>query len=226
MQVFLSKENIGKLTKTGNTIVQLSPSVITLGSKQYSSGNLSCDLSVSGVGGIDSGFVAGTNLYYIYIVLDTTSKLIISTSNKKPLGFALFKKVGALFTTPSGEIRDHYNINDQDPNEVKSFMTINGGGGSPEIDTVGGTNIFETPVTKTSPGRYTIDYIPDYFSERPGASVSTRGGRFAGVSSQGTIGGVDIAIDSTGGSPTDDDFTVFINPHGNDIVPRIDWTDY
>lgn len=51
MQVFANKESLGTLTKTGNTTVQLSPSVITIGARQYSTGNLVCNTAVSGAGG-------------------------------------------------------------------------------------------------------------------------------------------------------------------------------
>lgn len=226
MQVFLTREKLGRVTKTGNTTVQLSNSMLTLGAKQYSSGSIICDLSLSGAGGLDTGSVQGTTLYYIYVVLDTTPKLIASLSNQKPTGFTVCKKVGALFTTPSGNIRDHYNLNEQDPNEIKSFMTTGGGGGSPAIDTIGGRNIFQTPITDSGVGNYTVDYIADYFSERPSVIVSTRGDRFHGITTQGTLTNFNIRIDNTAGSSTDDDFTIHINPHGNDRVSTIDWTDY
>lgn len=105
MQVFLNKERIGNLTKTGNTTVRLSPSVITLGAKQYSTGNLTCDITLSGAGGIDSGSVQASKAYYLYAVVDSgTVKLIASLSGTQPLGFSTNKKIGGLFTNGSSQV--------------------------------------------------------------------------------------------------------------------------
>ena len=125
MQVFLAKEKTGVLTKTGNTTTQYSSSVLTLGAKQYSSGNLVCDTSVSGVGGLDAGSVAANTLYYVYAVVDTTVKLIASTSEQKPSGYLVQIKVGAFETDGSSNIRDAYKIgNDVDSNWANFTMEI------------------------------------------------------------------------------------------------------
>ena len=107
MQVFANKENIGTISKTGNTTVQLSPSVITLGAKQYNTGTLNCDLSTSGAEGLDTGSIVSWTAYYIYAILDGTEvKLIASLSNSQPLGFTLYKLVGGIFTNSSSQIEE------------------------------------------------------------------------------------------------------------------------
>lgn len=103
MQVFPIRENLGTLSKIGNTIVQLSASTLTLGARQYSNtSNITADLTVSGIGGLDSGSAAASTLYYIYAVenLDALA-LILSTSANGPSGYNNFKELGKIFTDNS-----------------------------------------------------------------------------------------------------------------------------
>lgn len=100
-QVFANKERLGTLTKTGNTTVQLSPSVITLGGKQYSTGNLTCDLSTD----LDTGSVQPNTAYYIYAVVVSGSVVLKASLNSSaPVGFNDSKKAGALFTNGSSQV--------------------------------------------------------------------------------------------------------------------------
>ena len=105
MQVFSNKESIGNLTKTGNTTVQLSPSVITIGAKQYISGNLDCDTSTSGVGGLDTGAAQNWKKYYVYAVVDSGNSVIIaSLSDSNPLGYNKYVLVGDFKTDGSAQV--------------------------------------------------------------------------------------------------------------------------
>ena len=105
MQVFIQKENKGNLTKTSATTVQLAPSTITIGAKQYTSANLVCDTGVTGVGGIDNGTLNNSALYYIYAVVDLgVSKLVASESASAPAGFSVYQKAGAFKTDGSGDV--------------------------------------------------------------------------------------------------------------------------
>jgi len=113
MQVFKNKEKLGIFTKTGNTTGQYSSSVLTLGAKQYSSGNLVLDTSISGAGGIDTGSIAANTLYYVYAIVDAGAvKLIASTNEQKPSGYSVQIKVGAFETDGSSNIRNGYKIGD------------------------------------------------------------------------------------------------------------------
>lgn len=106
LQVFANKEKIGKITKTGNTTAQLASSVITVGTKQYTTGNLTLDTSIVGNGGIDVS-VQNYTFYYVYAIEDVGAiHLIASTSEQKPAGYSKYKKVGAFYTKESGQILD------------------------------------------------------------------------------------------------------------------------
>lgn len=101
MQVFINKEKIGTLSKTGNTTVQLSNSVLTIGAKQYSTGSLVLDISVD----VDTGSPQSIKGYYIYAVVDSGNvKLIASLSNTNPLGYNFYKLIGAFFTDISSQV--------------------------------------------------------------------------------------------------------------------------
>lgn len=120
MQVFASKERLGKLTQTGNSTVQLSSSVITLGAKQYTSGNLTCDISSSGAGGLDTGMEQSGKYYYVYAIVDTGSMaLVCSLSEQGPTGYSHYKKVGAFVNNYSGDIEQPLNIGEQPDSEVR-----------------------------------------------------------------------------------------------------------
>ena len=104
-QVFPNKESIGVLSKTAALTFDLSASVITIGARQYTTGVLSCDLAVSGVGGLDTGAVAANSVYYIYAVVDSGSVVLIASLDPvNPLGYTLFKKLGAANTNGVPEI--------------------------------------------------------------------------------------------------------------------------
>lgn len=96
-QVFANKEKVGNLTKLNATQVQLSPSVITIGAKQYQTSNLICDLSISGAGGLDTGNIQSNQLYYVYVIVELgITKLIASINSTIPVGFTLQRKIGAI----------------------------------------------------------------------------------------------------------------------------------
>jgi hypothetical protein len=102
-QVF-GPDSIGSLTKTGANVVSLSASTITIGGLQYDTGTLSCDISTSGFGGLDSGSLLTHYLYYVHAVIQSGSPgLVASTSKTSPAGFNASKLVGAFY---SSEIPD------------------------------------------------------------------------------------------------------------------------
>ena len=128
MQVFQNKENIGKLTKTSNTTVQLSSSTITLGAKQYSTSNLTCNPSVSGVGGLDTGSEQSAKYYYVYAVINSGSVVLVcSLSNQKPSGYSTYKKVGAFVNDFDGNVEQVLNIGQQPDSEILLGESIGSG---------------------------------------------------------------------------------------------------
>lgn len=107
MQVFQQRENIADLTKTGNTTLQLLSSVITIGGLQYTTGVLICDLSTFGAGGIDTGSIQNSTIYYIYAVIDSGSPALVASINPtQPTGFAQYKKIDRVVVGNSGIIFD------------------------------------------------------------------------------------------------------------------------
>lgn len=104
-QVFANRESVGVLTKTGNTTVRLSPSVITIGARQYVTGNLVCDTGISGAGGLDTGSVQARLKYYVYAVVDAgVAKLICSLSSSQPTGFSVFKFIDVFSTDENSNV--------------------------------------------------------------------------------------------------------------------------
>lgn len=101
MQVFLNKERVGSLTKTGNTTVRLSPSVITLGGKQYGTGNLTCDIATD----LDTGSVQANKVYYVYAVVQSGSVVLRASLNiANPVGYIDAKYVGAIQLSNTSQI--------------------------------------------------------------------------------------------------------------------------
>ena len=104
-QVFANKENFGALTKFSNTVVQLAPSVITIGAKQYTTGILDCDTGISGIGGLDTGVAQNWKTYYVYAVVSASNAILItSLSSINPLGYTSFTLVGNFKTDGSAQV--------------------------------------------------------------------------------------------------------------------------
>jgi len=92
-------DNLGELSITSNSTLELADSYLRLGGQAYQTGVLVLDTSVSGVGGLDLGAVQPSTAYRIYVVLDAgVPKIIGSIDETSPLGFLVFSKVG-VFTT-------------------------------------------------------------------------------------------------------------------------------
>lgn len=63
---------------------------------------LTVTTSVSGIGGLDTGAIAASSLYYVYLVNGVS--LIASLSATSPTGFTIYRKVGAFFTDSGSSI--------------------------------------------------------------------------------------------------------------------------
>lgn len=132
MQVFRSREKVGDLTKLNITSVELAASTLTIGGRQYTTGILTCDLSTSGVGGLDTGVVAANSVYYVYAVSQTS--LIASLSIVNPVGYAGAKYVGAIQTDNAAEIIMVSQSEDFDTAYSPYTPTFSGFGVPPTID--------------------------------------------------------------------------------------------
>jgi hypothetical protein len=93
-------EKIGTLTKTSTTQVQLTgSSIIKLGGQQRSLVNPTLLISVSGIGGLDTGVIAASSFYYVYAIYNGSTVGIVASLNAiSPTGFTRYKKVGAFYT--------------------------------------------------------------------------------------------------------------------------------
>jgi hypothetical protein len=97
-------EKIGTLTRTSNTTVQLTGnSLVKLGGQQRVLQSPSLSTAASGIGGLDTGSIANSTLYYVYAVFNgSATGLVASTSSVAPTGFTRSKKVGAFTTDTTG----------------------------------------------------------------------------------------------------------------------------
>jgi hypothetical protein len=88
LQDLLEQDRFAKFTKTSNTTATL--------------GSLTLNTAILGAGGLDTGSIAASTLYYVYTIVDSNSiKLIASISSTSPTGFTQYKKVGAFITDSS-----------------------------------------------------------------------------------------------------------------------------
>ncbi len=136
MQVFTNRESIGAITKFSNTIIRLAPSTITMMGIQLSNlANLSCDISSSGAGGLDTGSVAANSDYYLYAVNNSgTMALVASLSPSSPSGFSQYKKIGFIATNNSSQVMK---VIDRDTGVMKlsQFIHYHGGEGHGSVAT-------------------------------------------------------------------------------------------
>ena len=104
------KETIATLTLSSTTQVTLvGRSVVKLGGLYKVLNSPSLSTATTGIGGLDTGAVAASTLYYVYAVSDgTTEGIVASTSSTSPSGFTRYKKVGAFYTNSSNAVSSIY----------------------------------------------------------------------------------------------------------------------
>lgn len=97
---FYGSEILPNLTKTGSLTLQASSmNVQVKGLGVRTTGFLNLNMAVNGLNGLDTGAVAINNYYYVYVVISGVSVgLVASLSSSAPVGFLIYKKVGALNT--------------------------------------------------------------------------------------------------------------------------------
>ena len=104
-QVFTSKENIGTLSKTSNTIITLTPSRVTIGGLQYINlANVTINTGTTGIGGLDTGSIQANKVYNVFAVPNSGFLGIIASLNSSPTGYSNFTKIGSFSTDGSSEV--------------------------------------------------------------------------------------------------------------------------
>jgi hypothetical protein len=104
---FFGQEKITKLVKASNDVVSLpAGSTTRVGGR---AANLTAALNisrlVSGFGGLDTGSIANSTFYYVYLIHNGTNfGLVASTSSASPVGYTSYRKMGAFYTDTTGNI--------------------------------------------------------------------------------------------------------------------------
>jgi hypothetical protein len=110
----LVPEEISDLTITGALTLSLDSSIVNIGGQQYRTAvSSSLDMSVSGIGGLDTGAIAADTDYFVYTVLDGISEtplLVASLANEDmgPTGFTTWRLIGAFNTDGSSQVDSVY----------------------------------------------------------------------------------------------------------------------
>jgi len=110
---FFGEEIIKSLTKTGATTLQLEAGsrlrVGGLGVVLDSARNL--DFGTTGLGGLDTGSIAASTLYYTYVVISGSQVgLVASISASGPSGFLVFREIGKVLTDTTPELYTPVNL--------------------------------------------------------------------------------------------------------------------
>ena len=130
-------EKIGTLTATSTTQVQLTgDSIIKLGGQQRVLTSPTLLISVSGIGGLDTGAIAARTLYYVYAVYNgTIVGIVASLSSTLPTGFTRYKKVGVFTTDASSLIYESQGLKSEIIPEPSSLVKLDTGNGHGSTNT-------------------------------------------------------------------------------------------
>lgn len=166
------QETIGTLTLSSTTQVALvGRSVVKLGGLFKILNSPSLSISTTGIGGLDTGAVAASTLYYVYAVSNGTSDgIVASLSNQSPTGFTRYKKVGAFVTDGSSVVGKVY-FSGEIANPKRYKITFSGSYNPPGNSTylVTGHSVLTvdspllTPSNSANPG---LRYPAGYYGKR------------------------------------------------------------
>ena len=107
MQYFPSDELIKSIIGTGANTLELPPgSALRVGGQFYEVSNtLGLDMTVSGLGGLDTGTTTASTDYYIYMVEDAdVLYLVASLDPYAPTGFPAYRRIGKIETDAASEL--------------------------------------------------------------------------------------------------------------------------
>jgi len=125
MGQIIQAEKIGALSKVSDSVVQLAFSIVNLGGQQYRPEDIQCDLTASGIGGLDTGSVAASTKYNVYFSKLAGTTGLIASKSDSPSGVDYFSLVGYALTNSSSIIEDVYVVGSSDDIEKKNAI-ING----------------------------------------------------------------------------------------------------
>lgn len=94
-QVFKNKESIGDFTQVSQGNYQLGLSTITIGALQYTTDAIkTLDLSITGLGGLDTGSLAGDTTYKVFAVAVSGDIGLVASTASQPLGYTSYVDLG------------------------------------------------------------------------------------------------------------------------------------
>jgi hypothetical protein len=148
LQDLLEQDRFAKFTKTSNTTATL--------------GSLTLDTAILGAGGLDTGSIAASTLYYVYTIVDSNIiKLIASISSTSPTGFTQYKKVGAFYTDTSSNIFKAYFYGEINQTVFSAKVGSTGTVMEENIDWI------NSNASNPSTGNYTITFNTSLFTVAP-----------------------------------------------------------
>ena len=105
-------------TEPTDVTVDVTADYITVEGVGLSSINLTCDLSTSGAGGLDTGSIANSTWYYLYLIASSRAEIYAllasasATAPTMPAGYHLKRLIGAIRTNGSAKLYRFYFIED------------------------------------------------------------------------------------------------------------------
>lgn len=154
--VRIHTNKIPKLVKLSNTQVQLPAGIAPT--------SLTVTTSVSGVGGLDTGTVAASTFYYVYLVNGVS--LIASISGTSPTGYTVYRKVGAFYTDGSSNVFKAYYYGET--NTIALGATINASGTL--VDQSRPNWVLSTSISSNI---HTLNFNTNFFSTAPTLQASS-----------------------------------------------------
>jgi hypothetical protein len=135
----LGPDNIPNLVKASGTELTLAATHlgrdtrITVGGQQYRvTSTLTCDLTTTGAGGLDTGSLGSSHqLYYVYAVTSNSSAALIASLSKPatgPAGFATYTLAGAFYVSDTAVIGSTVTTEGKAETEKIAFTPVWGGG--------------------------------------------------------------------------------------------------
>lgn len=164
-------EKITNFVKISNNQAQLlAGAVVKVGARFFKlSSALTFDRTVTGLGGLDSGVIANSTFYYVYVVQSGgVPYLVASTNEQAPDGYTVHRKVGAFYTGTTGLIFKVYILGEINNTSFSAFITQ----ASNTINSQ--TPDFIASTVLATAGVTTISYTSGLFSFKPAITTTSR----------------------------------------------------
>jgi len=173
MGQILREEIFKPLEKVTATTLKLpSGSIVNAGGQQFIlEADLICDVTVSGIGGLDTGAIASNSLYYVYGINNNgVLALVASLSALLPTGFSAYRKVGAFHTKDlTTDIHKAFYFGEINIGQYGVAVDASGGAVPPVVLSYSPFNWLDAvPTTYNSTGDYSFNHSEqDIFSVPP-----------------------------------------------------------